>query len=237
MALAVRVHGYDASGEVWADVASADDVSSGGVSFTLERRVAVGQVLRLDLPLPRTLRSFEHNAPTHRVYALVRNIALTATGYRVGTMFFGREPQRGFETNPSGRFLFPGDLEEEEGSGPSPAPQAAVESESDAAPDPTGRRQSERFEVLVNFLVQQADEWGEILREELTVTDNVSAGGARLRTTLELRAGEVVCVKEADGPFEGRAEVCGATVGSDGVRRLHIRFLDGRSPKHLVRKQ
>jgi hypothetical protein len=230
----VRVHGYAADGEVWADVASADGVSSGGVSFTLERAVEVGQVLRLDLPLPRTLRSFDQGAPSHRVYALVRNVTLTQTGYRVGTMFFGREPPKGFEANPSARFLFPDDVETKDA--PAGARPKAAEPEEEP-PDPNGRRRSERFELLVNLLVQQADEWGEILREELTVTDNLSEGGARVRTTLELKPGDVVCVKEAEGSFEGRAQVRGASLGSDGIRRLHIKFLDGKAPRHLVRKR
>jgi hypothetical protein len=235
MALPVQVHGYAADGEVWADVASADDVSSGGVSFTLERAVEVGQVLRLDLPLPRTLRSFDQGAPTHRVYALVRNVTLTQSGYRVGTMFFGREPPRGFETNPAARFLFPGDVEAKEAR-PDGPPRAA-EPEVEEPPDPNGRRRSERFELLVNLLLQQADEWGEILREELTVTDNLSEGGARVRTTLELKPGDVVCVKETEGSFEGRAQVRGASLGPDGIRRLHLKFLDGKAPRHLVRKR
>lgn len=231
----MRVHGYAADGEVWADVASADSVSSGGVSFTLERPVEVGQVLRLDLPLPRTLRSFEPAAPSHRVYALVRNVTLTQAGYRVGTMFFGREPPRGFETNPAARFLFPGDVETPAARPAGASPGAQPETQMPA--DPNGRRASERFELLVNLLIQEADEWGEILREELTVTDNLSEGGARVRTTLELQSGDVVCVKEADGSFEGRARVCGASLGSDGIRRLHLKFLDGKAPRHLVRKR
>jgi hypothetical protein len=238
MALPVRVHGYEADGEVWADAASADDVCSGGVSFTLGRSVVVGQVLRLDLPLPRTLRSFDLSGPTHRVYALVRHVALTATGFRVGTLFFGKEPPRGFEANPAGRFLLPNDLQDgdprAEGD-PAIEPRPFPSPEPELPPDPNGRRRSERFEVLVNFLIQQADEWGEVLREELTVTDNVSEGGAQVRTTLELKTGDVVCIREAEGPFEGRAEVCGASIAPNGIRRLHLKFLDGRAPKHLVR--
>ncbi len=240
MALAVRVHGYEADGEVWADAASADDVCAGGVSFILDRRVVVGQVLRLDLPLPRTLRSFDHHTPTVRVYALVRHVTLTASGYRVGTLFFGQNPPRGFEANPAGRFLLPDDLARgdfaAEGE-PAPMPRPAPPAEPDVRPDPNGRRASERFAVLVNLLVEQADEWGEVLREELTVTDNVSEGGAQVRTTLELKTGDVVCIRETEGPFEGRAEVRGASVAADGIRRLHLRFLDGRAPKHLVRKR
>jgi hypothetical protein len=95
--------------------------------------------------------------------------------------------------------------------------------------DPSsGRRQNERLELLVNLLIQQADEWGEILKEELTVTDNLGQGGAQVRTTLELNTGEVVYVREAQG---------GVSRGADGIRRLHLRFLDGRVPTHLIRKQ
>jgi len=228
----VEVHGYEESGDVWREMALVENVSAGGVSFSLEREAFVGQVLRLDLALPRPLRTYDKDAPTFRIYALVRHVTLMQDGCRVGTMFFGKEPPRGFESNPAGRYLLPWDVREA-----LPGPQDAVPSGEADHPDPThGRRQSERYELLVNLLVQQADEWGEVLKEELTVTDNLGRGGARIRTTLELKAGDLVYVRENAGDFEARAEVCGTSRGADGIRRLHLRFLDGRSPGHLIRK-
>jgi hypothetical protein len=239
-ALPVQIHGYNSEGDVWAEVSAAFDVSSGGVAFLLERPVQVGQVLRVDLPLPRTLRSFDATAPTYRVFVLVRNVLLSQEGYRIGTMFFGKEPPRGFEGNPAGRFLLPWDRPEEPPpltwASSSPPPPPRHEDEPKLPVDPDGRRQSERFEVLVNLLVQQADEWGEILKEELTVTDNLGNGGAQLRTTLALTPGDVVFVREMDGSFETRAEVCGASVGNDGIRRLHLKFIGGKTPAHLIPK-
>jgi hypothetical protein len=232
LGVSVEVHGYEESGDVWREMALVENVSAGGVSFSLEREAFVGQVLRLDLALPRALRSYDEDAPTLRIYALVRHVALTADGCRVGTMFFGKEPPRGFESNPAGRYLLPWDVRE----GP-PDRQEVLPFDEEAHPDPThGRRRSERYELLVNLLVQQADEWGEVLKEELTVTDNLGRGGARIRTTLELKPGDLVYVRENAGGFETRAEVCGTSRGADGVCRLHLRFLDGRSPNHLIRK-
>jgi hypothetical protein len=239
MSIPVHVHGYEESGDVWVEVASVEDVSAGGVSFALEREVFVGQVLRLDLALPRTLRAYDHQEQTHRVYALVRHVTLTATGSRVGTMFFGKEPPRGFEAHPAGRFLLPWDVHGQDGGEKHATPKARQERpepDSAQADVAAGRRRSARFDLLVNLLIQQADEWGEILKEELTVTDNLGSGGAQIRTTLELRTGDVVYVREAQGPFEARAQVCGTSRGPDGIRRLHLRFLDGRAPNHLIRK-
>jgi len=237
MSIPVHVHGYESHGDVWVEVSAAFDLCSGGASFLLEREVVVGQVLRLDLPLPRTLRSFDPLEPTHRVYALVRNVALSQNGYRVGTMFFGKHPPRGFEANPAGRFLLPWDVNPASAPAPSVHRPARHAAEPELPTDPTGRRRAERFDVLVNLLIQQADEWGEVLKEELTVTDDLGQGGAKVRTTLELVPGDVVLVRESGGPFEARAEVCGASLGADGVRRLHLKFLHGKAPMHLIRKR
>ena len=44
------------------------------------------------------------------------------------------------------------------------------------APDGRERRQHPRLNLFVNFTLQQVDEWGVVLQEELTVADNVSKG-------------------------------------------------------------
>jgi hypothetical protein len=147
----------------------------------------------------------------------------------VGTLFLGKDPPRGFEAHPDGHFLLPDEMP------PQPKPLPVDHYESPASL--VGSRTAERLALLVNLLVQHADAKGAILQEELTVSDNLSEGGAELRTSLELASGDVIQVREVDGSFETRAEVCETTMGPDGIRRLHVRFLDGRRPTHLIRKR
>jgi hypothetical protein len=56
-------------------------------------------------------------------------------------------------------------------------------------------------------------------------------------TARDLAKGDVIVLHEVGGNFETRAEVRELNLGKDGIRRLNVRFLDGRSPDHLVRRR
>jgi hypothetical protein len=90
--------------------------------------------------------------------------------------------------------------------------------------------------IFLNFTLQQVDEWGAVLQEELTVADNVSRGGARVMTTLPFRVGDVILLQEAGGGFATRAEVRAITQSQPGIERLHLRFLDREAPDRLLRQ-
>jgi hypothetical protein len=87
----------------------------------------------------------------------------------------------------------------------------------------------------VNFTIQQVDEWGAVLQEELTVADNVSKGGAHVLTTLTFGKGDVVLLQEANGDFATRAQVRRVASGEDGITRLHLKFLVREAPDRLLR--
>ena len=101
---------------------------------------------------------------------------------------------------------------------------------------PQDRRSFPRVELFVNFTIQQVDEWGAVLQEELTVADNVGKGGARVMTTLGFSEGSVILLQEAGGGFATRAEVRGITRVQPGTDRLHLRFVDREAPERLLRQ-
>jgi PilZ domain len=239
MTLPVRVHGFLSDGTEWEEMSTTEDISSGGACFTLKRSMSLGQVVRLVLPLPKRLRQFDRQEPSYRVYALVRGVTHGDGTSRVGVMFFGKSPPRGFEKNPGARYLMPGDVGSPEPGPVVPPPRgrrttAAEEPEAD--PDPDGRRKSARFDLFVNFTLQEFDEWGVVLREELTVAENLGRGGARVLSSLGFQTGDVLFLQEAGGSFQSRVEVRNSYAGPDGIRRLNLKFLDGRTPEHLVRR-
>jgi hypothetical protein len=53
-------------------------------------------------------------------------------------------------------------------------------------------------------------------------------------TSLRFAKGDVLILQEVDGDFVCRAEVRHAWVGSDRVRRMNLKFLDGRQPTHVL---
>jgi len=237
VSLPVAVQGYAPNGSAWEETSSTFDASPGGLSFLSLHPLVKGQVLHLALPLPKSLRQYDQNAPSYYVYAIVRNVLVDDDGSRVGVMFFGKEPPRGFERTPGARFLLPSDIAPE--TLPEPAPPTPPLRVNGRRPLPAAdardKRLHERFDIFVNFELEQVDEWGAILAEERTVAENVSLGGTRCRTSIPFHKGDVLMLREVGGDFEARAQVVNTYVGSDRVRRVNLKFLDGRGPAHLVR--
>ena len=266
MAIAVHVQGFLVGGATWDEVTQTDDVSIGGASVIIKHTVELGQVLHLTLAMPKTLRQYDLSEATYRVYSLVRGISRRTEDNRVGLMFFGQFPPRGFQDRPWARFLLPSDTAAltaakkaavagpgspddthpggaKEGAGsPTSASQAfrAGQAQGQHTPtpppaDPNERRAHPRFQLFLNFTIQQVDEWGAVLQEELTVAESLSKGGAQVKTSLQFVEGDVILLQEAGGGYATRAEVRGVQAGPDGIARLHLKFLDRPAPERLLK--
>lgn len=254
--LPVRIQGHRPDGQQWTADSTTEDGSIGGTAFVIPQEVRIGQALLLTIPMPRSLREHDHWASAYKTYALVRHVERLQDRFRVGVMFYGKRPPRGYDVNPGARFLLPGDARSltpapvsarEAAESPPPPPEEPPEPDPPPAPfparrpepeepvdaDPGGQRGTRRFEIFVNLTLQEVDEFGVVLREEITVAENLSLGGARVMTSLRFAPGDVVQVSEVGGTFNTRAEVRHAYVGSDRIRRLNLKFLDGQ-PQHLL---
>ncbi len=109
LALPVRVQGFFADGSTWEELTTTVDVSAGGACFSLTREAELGQVLHLSLPLPKRLRQYDVNDASYHVFTLVRGVRRKGELLRVGVMFFGKHPPRGFRDRPAARYLLPTD--------------------------------------------------------------------------------------------------------------------------------
>jgi hypothetical protein len=109
LAIPVRVQGFQADGTIWDEMTTTIDVSGGGACFPLTREAELGQVLLLTLGLPKRLRQFDLADASYRVYTLVRGVRRRGEQPRVGVMFFGKHPPRGFHERPAARYLLPSD--------------------------------------------------------------------------------------------------------------------------------
>lgn len=209
----VRVQGYDPDGREWQEMTSTSDASYGGASFPLKHAHSLGQVVLLTLPLPKDYRRYALNESSYRTYALVRTSRAGGRDTaRVGVMFLGRTPPRGYQANPGGRYLLPGD-------------------ENDSAGRHVERRQHERLPLYVNLRIQRT---GDTPGEERTVTENLSRGGARVLSTLPVAAGDVLVVSDMAGRASASAVVCHVFVGTDHVARLNLQFTDTASFERLL---
>src|SRR5262245_30072161 len=209
--LPVHVRTFSPKGLPWEEEALMQDVSPGGMAFRSRLPLRKGQVVRLAAPVPRSFRQFGREAASYQVYAIVRNVLVDDDGCRVGVMFFGKEPPRGYESNPAARFLLPSDLKAERQGGkrPIPAPEPPV--------DPAGKRRHERVDVTLDLELFLVDEWGTLLDEERTITENLSLGGARVLSSHPFGVGDIIVVREVGGPFKTRAQVVGSFMGPNQV--------------------
>jgi hypothetical protein len=105
LAIPVRINGFQGDGSTWEEMTSTDDLSAGGAGFLLKREVELASAFRSAC----RLRQYDLNDASYRVYALVRGIRHQPDGHRVGVMFFGKFPPRGFHERPAARFLLPSD--------------------------------------------------------------------------------------------------------------------------------
>jgi hypothetical protein len=209
--LPTRVHGTSAEG-AWEEMTSSDDASFGGVSFNLIHPVVVGHVLYVDLPLPKSFRQYDLQSTSYHVYALVRAVVAQPAGHRVGVMFLGKNPPKGYEENRGGRYLMP----------------------TDAKPAPKERRAHKRYDMFLNLKLKREDSAGAGPAEEQTVAENVSKKGARVMTSLQVAKGDFIIVEELGGTFRARAQIRSVFIGKDNIPRLNIEFLDVEVPDRII---
>lgn len=209
----VRVSGFGPDGQPWTEMSTVKDASAMGAAFLLKHSVLRGHVLHLLLPLPKRFRAYDVGDASYHVYALVRSVNPGPGGLRVGVMFLGKNPPRGFAREPAGLYLLPQD----------PSPAKSKE-----------RRQHARLDAFVNVRVKRLDGRADGAPEERSIAENISRGGARVLTTLPVVTGDVVLLQEVDGSFRTRAEIRNVYVGPDNVPRLNLHFLDGEAPDRLV---
>jgi hypothetical protein len=113
----------------------------------------------------------------------------------------------------------------------SPAPAAA---EAPAAHGAERRRDS-RIGISVDLVIARQKADGSFERDERTLADNVGRRGARVLTAdAGASVNDVLRIREHGGDFETRAAVRHVSIGSDGIRRLGVEFLDRQAPDRLV---
>jgi hypothetical protein len=211
LSLPVRVQGFESDGKSWEEMTTSEDASYSGCAFLLKHSVGQGQALHLSMPLPKHFRQYDITDPSYHIYALVRDITPLKGASRLGTLFLGKQPPKGFGENPGSRFLLP----------------------TDPKPNPRERREHQRQDIFLNFkLKRQLGSVGP--QEERTVSENLSRRGARVLTTLAVARGEVLEVEELQGTFRTRAEIRNIYIGKDNIPRLNLRFLDADAPDRLI---
>lgn len=135
-----------------------------------------------------------------------------------------------------GNFSLSNDAREAAGRAPTPSqPRASsLSNKAREAAAVASRRNSRRVESRLELPFEVTAEIiggdGEVVARETAVTENVSRGGAALRTTLNVAPQRIVRLTIAEGNVVLNSVVCAFRVGPDGIARAHLKFTDGEWP-------
>lgn len=223
--LPVRITCRETPDFEWMEVTRLTDVTPFGAGFSLKRPIERGRLLHMTIPMPRQLRVFDHVEEQYRVWALVRHVRTTPTSkkvatFEVGVAFIGKHPPKSYELEPWRRYdlTAPGEL-------PTPL------SEGDIHPAPTSDQRAEtRHNIAIDMLVEILKEDGQIDQSEPSVTENISRKGASIFTTMEIPIGRFVRLTSQQFNLTVHAAVRSKTTGADGIKRIHVEFIDKEWP-------
>lgn len=196
LALRVDVLGFLGPSSRWSESTRSLDLSKGGASFLLNHAVIPGQVLQVQMALPKALRRFDLDAPVYNVFAIVRFVGEGPPPRKLGIMFYGKTPPAGFTENPSASFLVPNNL-------------------------PDVRRFQRHRVVLTARLAVPG-----LPAEEVGITQDLSLGGARLMLARPLNEGDVVHVDIDGGAVRTSARVGTVVAGDHATFQVSVTFLD-----------
>jgi hypothetical protein len=222
--LPVRVQGRDTPDFQWTEMTRLANVTPFGAGFTLTRPTEKGRLLHMTIPMPRQLRVFDHVEDQYRVWAVVRYMKAKAsdkgTVFDVGVAFIGKRAPVSYEAEPWRRY----DISTN-------ALQALAKPEDILQPLPSSdQRTHTRHNIAVDMRIELVDVSGQVTESEHTVTEDISAKGATIFTTLQIPTGRFIRLTSEQQGITAHAAIRSRSTGADGVPRIHVEFIDKEWP-------
>lgn len=201
---------------VWKETAKLVTVSRNGAGFYLQKPCQIGHLASLIIPLPKHLRSYDHDKELFRVWGLIQHCYLISSDeghpvYHVGVAFTGKTSPQGYNENPLQSYRLCG--MNKDGLWEIVATQASF----------IPRRHT-RFWVPIDVTLETTDS------RENTQTENISSSGAAVFSELKTEVGDIITFKSKEPFFSSPAIVRNNKTGSDDRKRLHIEFIDSEFP-------
>lgn len=213
------------------EITRLSDVSAFGAGFVTKKPIKRGRLVLLTTPMPRQLRNFDFSEPQYRVWAVVRRCisigrSIDEPEYSIGAGFVGKTPPAAYYADPS--MLF--DIKPQEGADDGFWHIGAADLLADDSSLPADIRKQTRFFIPESLRIERIDPMGNVVESELTVTENISLGGAAVFTTLKASRGTFLRVSSDRFNVTILSVVRGSRVGQDGITRLHLEFIDRLFP-------
>jgi hypothetical protein len=213
--------------ETWKETAVVNSVSKAGAGFNLSRPCTVGRLITLVMPLPSHLRAYDFHERLYPVLAVVQychEINVDGeTSYNVGAAFIGKKIPSSYLADPCQNYRLTGMGED------------GLWKITEAMADFKVRKHS-RFwvEIEVSVTILQRDR--KAVCKDVTTTQDISAGGASMRSSVAANIGDKVKFTCKEYNFFSMAVVRGRSVDGSDQPTLHVEFLDAKFPVHLLPK-
>jgi hypothetical protein len=221
--LPVRVQGRETPTFEWTEITRLINVTPFGAGLALKHPTERGRLLFMTIPMPRQLRVFDHVEEQYRIWAIVRYMKASTvdnrTVFNVGVAFIGKRPPASYEKEPWKRY----DI--------NTAFQPQTNAEDVMTPFPLEDQRNETLHnIPVDMRLELIDVNGEITDSEQTVTEEISAKGATLFTTLQVPQGRFVRLISEQYGVTAHAAIRARSTGADGIARIHVEFIDREWP-------
>jgi hypothetical protein len=230
LSLPVRILVRESLDNEWTVMTRLVDVTPFGARFPLPRPIDIGRLLQLTAAMPRPLRVFDHVEDQYRVWAIVRNVKLLEQTtpkdplVEVGVAFIGKRPPHSYQDNPERRYEIAQTKLES-------AMWAAREDSADQLVEiNTEDKRKESRQMIPVDVVIGLFEGDKLVKNEQTVTENISRNGATVFTAMEVGPGAFLKVTSDTYNITVLAVVRGRRLGRDGFTRLHLEFLGSEWP-------
>jgi hypothetical protein len=220
--LPVRVRGRETPNYEWNEITRLINVTPFGAGFVLKHPTERGRLLHMTIPMPRQLRVFDHVEDQYRIWAVVRymksEVVDDKTAFNVGVAFIGKRPPASYENEPWKRY----DIN-------TSAFQALSKPEEMLIPI-SDQRIHTRYNIAVDMRLDMVNVDGEVTESEHTVTENISARGATIFTTMQIPQGRFIRLTSEQYGVTAHAAIRSRSTGADGVPRIHVEFIDREWP-------
>lgn len=222
--LPVRVRGRETPTFEWNEITRLTNVTPFGAGFSLKHPTERGRLLHMTIPMPRQLRVFDHVEDQYRIWAVVRYMKSEVVDnkivFNVGVAFIGKRPPASYENEPWKRY----DIS-------TTAFQALAKPDDILTPFPTSdQRVHTRHQIAVDMRLELLDVDGAVIESEHTVTEDISAKGATVFTTLQIPEGRFIRLRSEQYNVTAHAAIRSRSTGTDGVPRIHVEFIDREWP-------
>ena len=223
--LPVRIRCRETPDFEWIEMTRLTNVTPFGAAFTLTRPTERGRLLHMTIPMPRQLRVFDHVEDQYRIWAIVRHLKGKTTNkgpaFEVGVAFIGPRAPASYETEPWKRYEISITVSDK---------LASVDEFRLSDSASADQREHTRHHIAVDMLVEMIDLNGAVVLSEQTVTEDISAKGATLFTTLDIPTGRFIRLTSDQYRTTAYAAIRSRTTGADGIARIHVEFVDKHWP-------